>query len=120
MPIVTVHWSSPIDDNQKQQLIDTMTDTIQRVTGTPKDRVYVFFRYYQAGDVSNPGCPVVQINWTAQPERNDANKSQLIEQIGRHLATYPGVNSEKTVVIINDTPPESAGVGGISRAVKPD
>ncbi|MDD2216943.1 MAG: tautomerase family protein [Eubacteriales bacterium] len=117
MPIVNVSWNTKADSNQKKELMNFITDAIHETTNTKKELVYVFFRDYDDTDVSNPDCPVVQINWTAQPARNPESKAELIKRIQGKVSEYPNVNGERVVVIITDVPLDSAGVGGVTRAV---
>lgn len=120
MPIVNVRWSTETEPNQKQEIIDYIVDTVSETVSTKKELIYVFFHEYDAADVSNPGCPVVQINWTAQPVRNAEAKAVLIKKLADKFAEYPNVNAKRAVIIITDTPLDSAGVGGVTRATSLD
>lgn len=120
MPIVNVRWSTKTEPNQKQEIIDFIVNAVSETVSTKKELVYVFFHEYDAADVSNPGCPVVQINWTAQPMRSPENKAILIKKLCDKFDEYPHVNGKRAVIIITDTPLDSAGVGGVTRTVSPD
>lgn len=120
MPIVNVRWNTKADSDQKKELMNFITDAIHETTATKKELVYVFFHDYDDEDVSIPDCPVIQINWTAQPARNPETKSDLINRICNKVAEYPNVNGKRVVVIITDVPLDSAGVGGVTKAVSLD
>lgn len=111
MPIVNVRWSTKTESNQKQEIIDFIVNAVSETVGAKKELVYVFFHEYDTTDVSNLGCPVVQINWTAQPARNPENKAILINKLCNKFDEYTNVDGKRAVIIFTDTPPDSAGVG---------
>ena len=114
MPIVNVTWGTKVDANVKRDLFEFTADLINEKTGTPKNLIYVFIREIEEENARQPG-PVVLIDWTEQDSRTPEAKMAIQSELAEKLASITGLKKEETVVIFNDIPLDSAGVGGVIR-----
>ena len=116
MPVVNVRWNNKISSNEKTELKESLVDIINEAISVDKTKIYVFLNDYDVSDVSNVDCPVVQINWVANPLRNAEAKALLIKKITDRMGEFPGVRKDNCLVIITEAQPDSSGIGGTTSA----
>lgn len=112
MPLIHVNWNVKASDREKKELMDFITDTVSEVTNTDRSRIYVFICHYEKEDVSNPDCPVVQIDWVDLPERTPEAKKEITERIIKRLSEWPEIMQERILVLFSDVPRHNARIGG--------
>ncbi|MBQ9179929.1 MAG: tautomerase family protein [Firmicutes bacterium] len=114
MPIVNVTWGAKVDANVKKDFFEDVADLINEKTGTSKHLIYVFINEIDEENSRQPG-PVAIIDWTKQDARSPEAKNAIQEVLADKLSSITGLKKEETVVIFNDIPLDSAGVGGVVR-----
>ena len=114
MPIVNVTWGAKVDANVKKDFFEDVADLINEKTGTDKKLIYVFVNEIEEENSRQPG-PVAIIDWTKQDARSPEAKNAIQENLADKLSSITGLKKEETVVIFNDIPLDSAGVGGVVR-----
>lgn len=114
MPIVNVTWGAKVDANVKKDFFEDVANVINEKTGTDKKLIYVFLNEIDDENARQPG-PVAIIDWTKQDARSPEAKNAIQEILADKLSSITGLKKEETVVIFNDIPLDSAGVGGVVR-----
>ena len=112
MPLIHVNWNVKASGREKKELMEFIVDTVSTVTNTDRSRIYVFLCQYEREDVSNPDCPVVQIDWVDLPERTPEAKKEITERVIERLAEWPEIRKERILVLFSDVPKHNARIGG--------
>lgn len=111
MPFINVSWNTKTTKEKKRELMDFIADTVSEVTGTDKNRIYVFIRDYDEENVGSKDCPVVQIDWVDLPARTPEAKAEITKRVQTKLSEYPHVNKERILVLFSDVPQHNAKIG---------
>ncbi|MDO4531978.1 MAG: tautomerase family protein [Bacillota bacterium] len=114
MPLVKVELVGKQDAAMKKELMQSIMEQINVITGTPEKNIYVFIQEWPEENTCRKD-PVITLDWLAKSDRDAAVKAALMKNITEKTAALTGTDPDSILFLITDLPPDCVAVGGIAR-----
>ncbi len=110
MPVIHTTITKKLPADEKAALMEYMVNEICKYTSTKAKNIYAYVHEVSPED-ARKAAPVVQIDWTAAPDRNEEAKQNIMHSFAKKLYELEPQYKDEIVVLISDVPKTNAVLG---------